>query len=136
MRTAILSLIMATLTAAASKDTSIQTRDSLSLRQDTYSSLLFSAEPARTRDSNLPVQYRFTESGATPPGMKFETYPCNKPGMKVCPQLASANGVYLDGTPERVGSYTFVITALDVVAGTNTAQQFTVVVKPSDPRSR
>jgi hypothetical protein len=133
MRRAILSLAIATLGATCSKSASVQTLDSLSLRQGTYSSLLFTGEPVRTPGSNLPVQYRFTESGATPPGMRFESYPCNKPDRKVCPQLARANGVYLDGTPEQAGSYTFVITALDVVARTKASQQFTVVVKPPDP---
>lgn len=133
MHCVIVSLMLASIGFAASMATSIQTRGSLSLRQGTYSSLLFIAEPARTPGSNLPAQYRFTEAGATPPGMRFETYPCNKPDMKVCPQLATANGVYLDGTPEQTGSYTFVITAFDVIAQTTASQQFTVVVKPADP---
>lgn len=134
MRCAILSFLIAMLGLANSKDISIQTRDSLSLRQGTYSSLLFTAEPSATPGSNLPAQYRFSESGATPPGMRFENYPCNKSGMKACPQIARANGVYLDGTPEVPGSYTFVITALDVITRTTASQQFKVTVEASSPR--
>jgi hypothetical protein len=115
----------------SSKDISIHTRDALSLRQGSYSSLLFVAEPARAPGSNLPMQYELTESGATPPGMKFEAYPCNKPGTTVCQQVATSNGIYLDGTPGEAGSYTFVITATDVDRR-SASQQFTVVVEPSD----
>ena len=63
--------------------------------------------------------------------MKFESYPCNKPNIKVCPELASANGIYLDGTPAESGSYTFVVTAEDP-NGVKAAQQFTVTVQAPD----
>jgi Putative Ig domain len=132
MRLAMLPLALVMLSVALPKTISIHARDSLSLRQGTYASVLFVAEPARTPDSNLPLQYRFTESGVTPPGMKFETYPCNKPGRIVCSQLAISNGIFLDGTPTETGSYTFVITAAD--AAERASQQFTVIVNPSDQR--
>src|SRR5438270_13850706 len=108
---AILPLTIIMLRAAPPRGVYIHTRDSLSLQKGIYSSLFFVAEPVRTPDSALPLQYQFTESGATPPGMRFEVYPCNKPDVTVCPQLASSNGIYLDGTPGQAGSYTFVITA-------------------------
>lgn len=133
MYLAVLSLTIVMLSAAPPKGVSIHTRDSLSLRQRTYSSVFFVAEPARTPDSDIPVQYQFTESGLTPPGMKFETYPCNKPDTTVCPQVASSNGIFLDGTPAETGSYTFVITAADG-AGRRASRQFTVVINPSDRR--
>jgi hypothetical protein len=127
---AVLPLTIIMLSAASPRGIYIHTRDSLSLRQGIYSSLFFVAEPARTPDSNLPVQYRFTESGVTPPGMRFEIYPCNKPDVTVCPQVASSNGIFLDGTPTEAGSYTFVITATDTDQR-RASQQFTVVVNPS-----
>lgn len=130
---AVLPLTIVMLSAAPPKGISIHTRDSLSLRQGTYSSLFFVAEPARAPDSNMPVQYQLTESGVTPRGMRFETYPCNKPNTTVCPEVASSNGIFLDGTPAETGSYTFVITAADA-AGRKASQQFTVVVNPSDQR--
>jgi hypothetical protein len=131
MRLAFLPLTMIMLSAAPPKGVSIHTRDSLSLRQGTYSSLFFVAEPARTPKGNIPVQYQFTESGVTPPGMRFEIYPCNKPDTTVCPQVASSNGIFLDGTPAETGSFTFVIAAADT-AGKRASRQFTVVVNPSD----
>ncbi len=125
----LLLLVLITLSAAATKGVYIHTRDSLSLRQGVYSSLFFFAEPARTPDNNLPVQYQFTESGVTPPGMTFEIYPCNKLDMTVCPQVATSNGIFLDGTPKQAGSYTFLITAT-TVGRKRASQQFTVVVDP------
>lgn len=109
---------------------SIHARDPLSIRQGDFSSIAFVAEPERTPGNNLPVPYRFTQTGTTPPGMKFESYPCNRPEQKACSQLASANGVFLNGAPTKTGSYSFVITAND---GMNEAsQRFTVVVNPPD----
>jgi hypothetical protein len=131
VRLAVLPFAIVMLSGAAPKGISIHTRDSLSLRQGTYSSIFFVADPARTPESNLPVQYQFTESGVTPPGMKFEAYPCNKPDTKVCPQVASSNGTYLDGTPAEKGSYTFLITATDT-AGRKASREFTVLVRSSD----
>ena len=131
MRLVVLPLTIVMLSAGPPKGISIHARDSLSLRQATYSSLFFVAEPVRTPENNLPVQYNFTESGVTPHGMKFESYPCNKPDTKVCPQVTTSNGIFLDGTPTETGSYTFVITASDT-AGRRASQQFTVVVNPSD----
>ncbi len=130
MRLSLLPLTIVVLSAAPPKAVSIQTRDSLSLRQGTYSSLYFVAEPVRDTETNLPVSYRFTESGQTPPGMIFEAYPCNKPGTEVCPQLASANGIYLDGAPAKTGSYTFVISATGPSG--SVSRSFTVIVNPSD----
>ena len=120
-------LTLMLLCAVAPRGPSIHTRDSLSLREGIYSSLFFTAEPVRSPRTNLPLQYRFTESGETPPGMKFEAYPCHKPHMPVCPQLATSNGTFLDGTPTETGSYTFVLTATDI-EGRKTSQRFTVAV--------
>jgi Putative Ig domain len=122
--------LMVILLSAAPKGVHIQTRDSLSVRQGSYSSLFFFAEPVRAPGNNLPVQYQFTESGATPPGMRFESYACNKPDMKVCPQIASSNGIFLDGTPSETGSYTFTVTATD--GDRKGSQQFTIVVNAPD----
>ena len=87
----------------------IYTRDSLRLVTGVYASILFTAK-SRTQ-SSVPVQYSFSQSGGAPPGMIFEGYPCNKPGKFVCPQLASADGVYLDGVPTASGSYRVTIVA-------------------------
>jgi hypothetical protein len=122
-------LVFVLLLAAPAKNISVTTHDSTTIRQGTYSSIFFVAEPARASNSNLPVEYQFTESGETPPGMKFEAYPCNKPDTKVCPQLASANGVFLDGVATPAGSYTVVITAVDL-AKERASRQFTIVVEP------
>lgn len=135
VKPAVLSLAAIMLSTASPRVIHIDTRDSLSLRQGTYSSLFFVAEPARAADTNLPVQYQFTESGVTPPGMKFEIYPCNKPDTAVCPQVASSNGIFLDGTPTEAGSYRFVIKATDVESR-GASQQFTVVVKPISQQNR
>lgn len=124
-----LALVFVLLFAAPAKGISVTTHDSTTIRQGTYSSIFFVAEPARAPDSTLPLEYQFTESGETPPGMKFETYPCNKPDIKVCPQIASANGVFLDGVPSAAGSYTIVITAVDL-AKKRASRQFTIVVEP------
>ena len=108
----------------------VGTRDLLTVRQGTYSSLFFLAEPSHLPSNDLPQQYRFSESGAVPPGMRFESYPCNKPSTKVCPQLASANGLYLDGTPAKAGSYQFVIT-VENSSGEKVSRHFTVTVEPA-----
>lgn len=126
-RLAIISLTLVLIGGASPSGVSIHTRDSLSLHVGTYSSILFAAEPARAPDTNLPLIYRLTASGETPPGMKFEAYPCNKPGIVVCPQAATVNGIFLDGTPSEAGSYTFVISATGNDARTAT-REFTVVV--------
>ena len=122
-------LVFVLLFAAPANIISVTTHDSTTIRQGTYSSIFFVAEPARAPGSTLPLQYQFAESGETPPGMKFETYPCNKPDTKVCPQVASANGVFLDGVPTAAGSYTVVITAVDL-AKKRASRQFTIVVEP------
>jgi len=129
---AVLPLTIIMLSAASPRGIYIHTRDSLSLRQGLYSSVFFVAEPTRTPDSNLPVQYQFTESGATPPGMRFETYPCNKPDTTVCPQVAASNGIFIDGTPSEPGSYIFFITVTDVNSRRRASQQFTIVVNPPE----
>lgn len=130
-RLAVLPLAIALLCSGAPQNIRIHTQDSLSLKQGIYSALYFVAEPARAPNSELPMQYQLTGSGATPPGMKFEPYPCNKPGMKVCPQVATSNGVYLDGVPQEAGSYSFVIIAIDADER-RASQEFTVVVNPPD----
>jgi hypothetical protein len=128
-RFTVLSLVFILVFAASAKDISVTTHDSTTIQQGTYCSIFFVAEPARAPGSTLPVEYQFTESGETPPGMKFETYPCNKPDIKVCPQLATANGIFLDGVPSAAGSYTVVITAVDL-AKKGASRQFTIVVGP------
>jgi hypothetical protein len=114
---------------ASSTGVSIQTRDSLSVTAHIYSSILFTATPERSPNGVLPLEYQFAESGGTPPGMIFESYPCNKSGTTACPQIASSNGVFLDGIPTAPGSYKFILTA---TARDGTHKQgtrtFTVVV--------
>ena len=134
-RLTLVPLAVLILSAGSRTGVSISTRDSLSVQQGVYTSLYFLAEPVRTTDTNLPVQYRFTESGTPPPGMRFEVYPCNKPSIAVCPQLATANGIYLDGTPTDGGSYPVVITATDT-DGRKASQRFTIVVRPSTAGSK
>jgi hypothetical protein len=112
----------------------IHARNALSLRAGVYSSIFFYAEPVRSLDNNLPVQYQFTASGKMPPGMKLESYPCNKPHTKVCPQLATANGIYLDGTPEKSGAYTLALTASDGVS--TVTREFAVTVTASESGRR
>jgi hypothetical protein len=119
--------IISLLLAWPPQSISIATRDSLTVRQGIYSSLFFLAEPSHV-DTGLPQQYRFSESGLTPPGMKFESYPCNKPNAKVCPELASSNGLYLDGTPTKPGSYNFVLT-VENPDGEKASRHFTIIVK-------
>ena len=104
----------------------ISTRDPLVLTRGVYSSILFSAKSAVKRD--IPLQYTFTESGRTPAGMVFESYPCNKPGQSVCPQVASSDGIYLDGVPSEIGSYNVTITATDP-EGSKGSQSFQIVVE-------
>ena len=129
----ILPLTIAMLTATSPDDLSLSTQHSLSLQQGAYASVLFLAAPARSANTNLPLQYRFTESGNIPPGMVFESAPCHKPHTKVCSQLASTNGIFLDGTAAQTGSYTFVITATTIDRRT-VSKQFTVTVHSPDPR--
>ena len=104
----------------------ISTRDSLHLVKGVYASILFTAKSGA--QSKVPVQYSFSQSGDAPPGMVFESYPCNKPGQSVCPQLASADGVYLDGVPAAAGSYrvTIVATGPD---GNKASRAFAVIVR-------
>lgn len=128
---ALLPLTIVSLCAHSPRDVSIHTKDSLSLRQGSYSSVFFFAEPLNREDNNLPVQYQFAGSGTPPPGMIFEVYPCNKPNKPACPQVAASNGIFLDGTPKEAGSYTLLITATDG-DGRKSSQEFTVTVDSPD----
>lgn len=109
---------------------SIDTKDSLSLTESVYSSILFTASPTNTSQSNVPIQYQFAGSGKPPEGMIFESYPCNKPGRSTCPQIASSNGIFLDGVPTSPGSYRVSVTATGP-DGRTCARLFTVTVKPA-----
>ena len=110
---------------AAGAQMAITTKDSLSVKKGMYASILFTASKAETQ--GVPQSFTFKESGNAPPGMRFESYPCNKPGFSPCPALARADGVFLDGVPQAAGSYSFEITATDP-EGNNTKQGFTVKV--------
>ncbi|HEX4164297.1 MAG TPA: putative Ig domain-containing protein [Bryobacteraceae bacterium] len=105
----------------------IHTSDSCVLAKDTYASILFAAKGAP--NTGVPTQFSFHTSGKTPPGMIFEGYPCHQPGKQNCQALASADGIYLDGTPATAGSYRVSITAQDPAGNTRT-QAFTITVKP------
>lgn len=108
----------------------VSTKDSLRLAEGTYSSILFTATPS-TR-MRMPVQYSFVESGFAPSGMIFESYPCNKPGQSICPQLARSDGIYLDGVPSSPGSFEVTITAADP-DGNKASRRFSIVVKARRP---
>lgn len=108
------------------RNLTVSTRDSLILTQGAYSSILFTAKSS-TR-ARVPVQYSFVESGAAPPGMIFENYPCNKPGHAACPQLASSDGIFLDGIPSSPGSYDVTIAATGP-DGSKGSQSFTIIIK-------
>ncbi|HEY7303271.1 MAG TPA: putative Ig domain-containing protein [Bryobacteraceae bacterium] len=96
----------------------------MSLSKSEYASILFTA----SGDSDgVPVLYRFEESGDIPPGMIFESSPCNKPGHPVCPSMARADGIFLDGAPEAAGSYVVTITARNSKGGGIT-EKFTITV--------
>lgn len=106
---------------------SLSTKDSLSLARNTYASILITATGNASR---VPALYTFSESGSTPPGMIFESYPCNKPGHELCPSVAKPDGIFLDGVPTATGSYSFMVSAKDS-KGNRGSKQFTVVVRDS-----
>jgi hypothetical protein len=111
--------------AVAASQFSIYTTDSLRLMKGVYASILFTAGTGKP--VTAPVSFSFNESGNIPPGMRFESYPCNKPGKSPCPALARADGIFLDGVPTVPGIYNFTITASDP-QGNNVHQSFTVRV--------
>jgi hypothetical protein len=121
-----LPLLPVVLMATSGSGITISTKDSLELAPNIYTSILFTAKTSTK--SEVPLQYHFTESGQTPPGMIFESYPCNKPGQTVCPSIASSDGIYLDGVPGSSGSYTVTITAIDV-NGDQASKTFTIRVR-------
>ena len=104
----------------------ISTRDSLRLAKGAYVSILFTAKSGAR--SKLPIQYSFSQSGDPPPGMVFESYPCHKVGQSVCPELASSDGVYLDGVPSAAGSYRLTIAATGP-GGSQGSRAFIVIVE-------
>ncbi len=99
---------------------------SLDLTAHTYAVIRFHAESAPKKD--IPSQITFSTAGTAPPGMVFESYPCHRPGEKNCAALASADGIYLDGTPTRPGAYRIRITAKDL-QGATVSREFMVTVK-------
>ncbi len=126
-----ISLLIASLAMSSStSEISISTRNSLSLAENEYSVILFTAIPVKAPDTHIPIQYQFTTTGELPPGMIFEGYPCHRPNTTVCPALASSNGVYLDGVPTSAGSYEVTITATDGQGG-KSSKRFTVVIAAS-----
>jgi hypothetical protein len=120
-------------TSSPSASISIQTQDSLSVAKGIYSSIFFTAVPATKPGDELPIQYQLTGSGS-PPGMIFEAYPCNKPNKDVCPAVASANGIFLDGVPTAPGSYDVELTATDGASGNKGYAHFTLTIKDSNAR--
>jgi Putative Ig domain len=111
----------------SASDISIFTRDSLVLTQGRYATIVFKAEAPASKNG-VPIQFTFATSGQTPPGMIFESYPCNKPGMQHCPALASSDSIYLDGVPTTPGSYRVTITAKDA-RGESRSRDFTITVQ-------
>ncbi len=103
----------------------ISTDSSLALMRNVYATIRFTAKG--NPEANLPVLYHFTQTGNPPPGMIFESYPCNKPNREVCPSVASADTIFLDGTPTSAGSYTVTINVRDA-KGNESSQNFTITV--------
>jgi hypothetical protein len=119
------------LLTVASTEITISTKDSLTIVQGSYSSLLFTARWQSPPEGPVPVAFRFETAGEVPPGMIFEPYPCHKPNQKNCPALARADGIYLDGVPTQSGSFQITVTVSDG-QGHSVSQRFTVVVNPKD----
>lgn len=112
-------------------DVRIRPQQSLVVSAGRYSRILFRAEHSDS-DAQVPASYAFKTSGSLPPGMVFENYPCQKPGEKNCPALASADGIYLDGVPTAPGSYKLTIKAI-APSGETAEREFTVTVKIARP---
>jgi hypothetical protein len=100
---------------------------SLTVNQNTYSVIFFRADTSEKTVPPLPVE--ITTSGDVPPGMMFENAPCHKPGLENCPAMAAANGIYLDGVPEKAGSYQITINAK--IGEEQSSRRFTITVKAS-----
>jgi hypothetical protein len=100
----------------------------LTVNQNTYASIFFRADTSEKNVPPLPVE--ITTSGDVPPGMIFENTPCNKPGLKNCPAMAVANGIFLDGVPEKAGQYQITINAK--IGEEQRSEHFTVTVRASN----
>ena len=74
--------------AVATTDITVSTKDSLTLWQGSYSSLLFTASFQRPPEGPVPAAFRFETSGEVPSGMIFEPYPCHKPNQQNCLAIA------------------------------------------------
>ena len=119
-------LAVGLLCALLASGINVSTKHSLSLTTDVYASILFTA--SGHGPNGIPSLYRFSESGNIPPGMIFETYPCNKPDHPPCLSVAKPDGIFLDGVPSTAGSYNIQITATDS-KGNKASRRFVVTVK-------
>jgi hypothetical protein len=117
--------------AVATTDITVSTKDSLTIVQGSYSSILFTASFQNPPEGPAPAAFRFETSGDVPPGMIFEPYPCHQPNQQNCPAIARADGIYLDGVPTQSGSFQITITASEGQRH-SVSQRFTVVVNPKD----
>jgi hypothetical protein len=117
--------------AMAATEITVSTKDSLTIVQGSYSSLLFTARLQHPPDGPAPVAFRFETAGEVPPGMIFEPYPCHQPNQQNCPAIARADGIYLDGVPTQSGSFQITVTVSDGQRH-SVSQRFTVVVNPKD----
>jgi hypothetical protein len=101
---------------------------SLIVNQNTYASIFFRADTSEKTVPPLPLE--ITTSGEVPPGMIFENAPCHKPGLENCPAMAAANGIYLDGVPEKAGRYQIAINAK--IGKEQRSEHFIVSVRASN----
>ena len=125
----IIRLFAFVLAAVGTTEITVSTKDSLTIWQGSYSSLLFTVTSPAPSEGPVPVAIRFETAGEVPPGMIFEPYPCHQPNQKNCPALARADGIYLDGVPTQSGSFQVTITATEGQRHP-VSQRFTVVVNP------
>jgi hypothetical protein len=125
----IIRLFAFVLVAVTTTDITVSTKDSLTIMQGSYSSLLFMASSPSPPEGSAPAAFRFETAGEVPPGMIFEPYPCHQPNQQNCPALARADGIYLDGVPTQSGSFQITVAVKDG-QGHAVSQRFTVVVNP------
>jgi hypothetical protein len=123
------------LVTVATTDVAVSTKDSLTIGQGSYSSILFTVSSRSPLEGPVPRAIRFETAGEVPPGMVFEPYPCHKPKQQNCPAIARADGIYLDGVPTQSGSFRITVAVHDG-QGHAISQQFTVVVNPKNGPNR